>query len=146
MRGVILSIIMVAMAGHASAQSALVENCYSHVFDVEPVNFSKDVIEDRRVYARLTYKALDGIEEALGGIELAFEIWSDARPLPLYSSHIREFRSIDGGLMPGETIEGHDAHFMDERVKELARQAGELTVRFEVQGVKDADGNSLGCP
>ncbi|ATF00752.1 hypothetical protein PhaeoP75_01093 [Phaeobacter gallaeciensis] len=146
MRGTLLSVLLAVVAGNASAQVSLVENCYSEMFAIEPVNFSTNVIEGREVTVRLTYKAPEGYARTLSAIELAFEIWSDARPLPLYSSHIRELRSIDGGLMSGEVIVGQDFHFMDDRVKELARQASDLTVRFEVQEVKDEAGIGLGCP
>lgn len=146
MRGTLLSILLAVFAGHSLAQQSLVENCYSSMFEIEPVDFSAKVIEDREVVVSLTYHAPEGYAQTLSAIELAFEIWSDARPLPLYSSHIRELRSIDGGLMSNEIIVGRDFHFMDDRVKELARQANELTIRFEVQGAKDETGNSLGCP
>lgn len=146
MRGTLFPIFLTIATGHVSAEPSLIENCYSPMFDIEAVDFSPKVIEDREVVVSLTYHAPEGYAQTLSAIELAFNIWSDARPLPLYSSHIRELRSIDGGLMSGEIIVGQDFHFMDDRVKELARQANELTLRLEVQGVKDEAGNSLGCP
>ena len=146
MRGTFFSILLTTVAGHVSAEPSLVENCYLPMFDIEAVDFSAKVIEDREVVVSLTYHAPEGYAQTLSAIELAFDIWSDVRPLPLYSSHIRELRSIDGGLMSGESIVGRDFHFMDDRVKELARQANDLTLRLEVQGAKDEAGNSLGCP
>lgn len=146
MRGTLFPMLLTIVAGHVSAEPSLIENCYSPMFEIEALDFSPKVIEDREVVVSLTYHAPEGYAQTLSAIELAFDIWSDARTLPLYSSHIRELRSIDGGLMSSEIIVGRDFHFMDDRVKELARQANELTLRLEVQGVKDEAGNSLGCP
>ena len=129
------------LATSATAQSGQVENCWSDRISVEPLEFSKAVIEGREVKARVTYH--EGAP--LSAMEIAFEIWSDKRPLPLYSSHLRDLRSIDGGLMLGESLVTSDYHFMDAREKALAEEAGELSVRFEVQGAKDVSGQALSC-
>lgn len=137
------SIALGLLATTATAQSGQVENCWSDRISVEPLEFSKAVIEDREVKARVTYH--ESADVPLSAMEIAFEIWSDKRPLPLYSSHLRDLRSIDGGMMPGESLVTSDYHFMDAREKGLAEEAGELSVRFEVQGAKGVSGQPLHC-
>ena len=99
-----------------------------------------------RVTASVTFRKIRDQQPTLGAIEVAFEIWSNERPLPLYKSHLRELRfPIYGGVFPGETLTSSDYHFMTEREKEMARQAKELSVRFAVEWVKDVNGNRLTC-
>ncbi len=136
--------LVASVAGTAvSAQTGYVENCYSNIIKVEAVDFSKAVIEDREVRARVSYVDQDGVP--LKSIELGFEIWSDARPLPLYKSVIRNLRNIDGGMLAGETLEASDYHFMEEREKTMAKETHELELRFKVIAVKDLGGNRIPC-
>lgn len=126
--------------------AANAENCFDRMFKVEPVNFSDAIIEGREIKISLTYLENESLPlKPLSAVEVRFEIWSEVRPLPLYSSHIRELRTIDGGFLPGETLEASDFHFMDEREKRLAREASDLSVRFSIEWIKGIAGQRISC-
>lgn len=135
-----LALVLALAATPVASQSTQVENCWIQGITVAAIDFSPAIIDDREIKAEVSYT--ENAHRPLGAIEVAFEIWSDARPLPLYSGHLRKLRSIDGAMLPGETLETSDFHFMEEREKALARSAGELSIRFEVQGAKD----DMGAP
>lgn len=136
-----LPLLLALGATPALSQSSQVENCWIQGITVTAIDFSPAIIEEREIKAEVYYT--ENARRPLGAIEIAFEIWSNERPLPLYSGYLRKLRSIDGAMLPGETLETSDFHFMEDREKALARSAGELTIHFEVQGAKDDQGEPV---
>jgi hypothetical protein len=125
----------------AETASHQVQNCWSDLITVEVVDFDRNVIEGRTVTGKVT----NNTDIALSAVEVRFELWSDKRPLALDWNHLRELRSISAGLLPKESVVGSDAHFMDDRERQFAREADVLSVRFEVEGAKDIEGNPVTC-
>lgn len=118
-----------------------VQNCWSQYITVEAVNFSREVIDGRRIVARVTSDA----PFPISGIEVEFWLEADTRPLPIYFGHLRQLRSIDGALLPGESIETDDFHFMEERERQFARDASDFTIMFDVEHVFGVRGTRIAC-
>ncbi|MEM6727832.1 MAG: hypothetical protein AAF618_04970 [Pseudomonadota bacterium] len=120
--------------------------CFDGALTVEAVDFSDAVIEGREVVVELTYDASSEVMSVpLSAVEVTFVLLSDARPLPLYTSTIRDLGAIPGGLFPGEVIRASDFHFMDDRAKALARDAAQFSVELQIEWVEDVDGERFVC-
>lgn len=113
-------------------------SCLKQSVLVEAVAFDDRVIEGREVKIRVT----NNLPVPLGGVWVDFEIWTKERPTAIYSGSIREAATISGGLLPGETMEASDYHFMKEHEKDFARKSQELRLELAVRNA--ADINMLG--
>lgn len=102
---------------------------------LEPVGFGADTVDQRAVTIRIT----NDTDKPLGGVWVAFTIWAEGRPQPLYEGSIREAATIPGALMPGESMVAQDFHFMDDRTKDIARNAPALRLAVSVDNAADGD-------
>lgn len=91
---------------------------------VLPLNFSKDVIDDRAITVRIRNE----MPIALGGVWITYSIWAGDRPQPIYSASIRPAATIDGALLPGEQMEARDFHFMSDREKRHRKKCGNFAI------------------
>ncbi len=119
----------------ALATPALSETleCLRSGISVEAVGFDRSAIEGREIVVSIT----NNLGIPLGGVWVDFQILSSDRPLPLYEASIREAATIDGGLLPGESLLASDFHFMNDRTKNFAVEAVELKVELIIQNAAD---------
>ena len=110
-------------------------------FDVSAIDFDKGIIEGRKISFLFT----NNTEYSLMIVDIDFDIISDKRPLPLYSSYIREAKNIPGALLPDESIVFIEYHFMGEREKQLAQDANELTINTSVNQATTTEGLVFRC-
>ncbi|WP_412506901.1 hypothetical protein [Roseovarius sp. SYSU LYC5161] len=100
---------------------------------------SNTIVEDREI----KYTLINESNITISGALVEWELWSNERPLPLDAGSIRELIQIPGALKPSESALGIDYHFMNERTKELAKQASELTLIAEITEVYDLSGTPI---
>jgi hypothetical protein len=109
--------------------------CLRSNISAEAIGFDRSVIEGREIVVSIT----NNLDIPLGGVWVDFQILSSDRPLPLYEASIREAATIDGGLLPGESLLASDFHFMNDRTKTFAIEATELTIELIIQNAADVE-------
>lgn len=118
----------------SAAQANETLSCLQEHFHVEVISTTKETLESRSV--RIAVQNDSGF--AVGGVWVDFSIHAEGRPLPLYEGSVREAATIPGGLLPGETLQSEDFHFMDERASSIAEQADNIQIAVQVRNVADA--------
>lgn len=117
-----------------TAQANETRACLQERFPVEVISTTQETLESRSV--RIAVQNNSGF--AASGVWVDFSIHAEGRPLPLYQGSIREAATIPGGLLPGETLQAEDFHFMDERASSIAEQADSIQIAVEVRNAADA--------